>query len=149
MTRKRAAADRAIGAAAASAAAAGATPIPFSDAVILVPLQLGMMAAIAHIYGIELDKATAASLAATAAATQAGRSLVTGLIKFVPGAGTVVGGAIAAGVASRIGQAWTAVCIRISQGQFASISGALDTDAIREVFLEEFKASVRRRLPGR
>jgi GTP-binding protein EngB required for normal cell division len=41
LTRKRASADKAIAAAVASAMAAGATPIPFSDAVILVPLQAG------------------------------------------------------------------------------------------------------------
>jgi len=152
LKRKRASAEKTIGAAVASAAAAGATPIPFSDAVILVPIQLGMMAGIAHVYGVQVDKATAASLAATAAATQTGRSLVTGLIKMVPGAGTLVGGAIAAGVASSltwaVGQAWVAVCVRISQGGLSSVAGALDTEAIREVFMQEFKINVRKHLPG-
>jgi uncharacterized protein (DUF697 family) len=152
LKRKRASADKAIAAAVASAMAAGATPIPFSDAVILVPVQLGMMATIAHIYDVDVDKATAVSLAATAAATNGGRSLVTGLIKMVPGAGTLVGGAIAAGVASAltwsVGQAWVNICIRLSQGQFASITGVLDSDAIREAFLEEFKVNVRKRMPG-
>jgi uncharacterized protein (DUF697 family) len=152
LKRKRASADKAIRAASASAAAAGATPIPFSDAVILVPLQLAMMASISHTYDVEVDKATAAALAATAAATTAGRSLVTGLIKLVPGPGTLVGGAIAAGVASSltwaVGQAWTTVCVRLSQGQLSSISGALDSDAIREVFMNEFKVNMRKHLPG-
>jgi uncharacterized protein (DUF697 family)/GTPase Era involved in 16S rRNA processing len=152
LKRKRASAERAIRAASASAAAAGATPIPFSDAAVLVPLQLAMMASISHTYDVELDKATAAALAATAAATTAGRSLVTGLIKMVPAAGTLIGGAIAAGVASSltwaVGQAWVTVCIRLSQGQLSSISGALDSEAIREVFLNEFKINMRKHLPG-
>src|SRR5215471_9195281 len=96
MGRKRAAANKAIGVAVTAAGAAGATPIPFSDAVILVPIQLSMMARISHIYDIKVDKATTAALAATAAATAGGRSLATGLIKLVPGVGAVVGGAIAA-----------------------------------------------------
>jgi uncharacterized protein (DUF697 family)/GTP-binding protein EngB required for normal cell division len=152
MERKRAAANKAIGAAAAAAAAAGATPIPFSDAIVLVPIQLTMMATISHIYGIKIDKATTAALAATTAATAGGRSLATGLIKLVPGFGSVVGGAIAASVASGItlamGQAWTVVCTRISRGELSSVSGALDKEEIRKVFLNEFKNSVRKRLPG-
>jgi uncharacterized protein (DUF697 family) len=110
------------------------------------------MASISHTYDVEVDKATAAALAATAAATTAGRSLVTGLIKLVPGPGTLVGGAIAAGVASSltwaVGQAWTTVCVRLSQGQLSSISGALDSEAIREVFMNEFKVNMRKHLPG-
>jgi hypothetical protein len=42
--RKAQEANKYITAAAASAAAAAATPIPFSDAALLVPIQLGMMA---------------------------------------------------------------------------------------------------------
>jgi uncharacterized protein (DUF697 family)/GTPase Era involved in 16S rRNA processing len=152
LKRKRAAAEKAIGAAVGAAAATAATPIPFSDAVLLVPIQLGMMASIAHSYDVDIDKATAASLAATAAATATGRSLVTSMIKMVPGPGTLVGGAIAAGVASSltwaIGQAWVVVCVRLSQGRLTSISSALDSEAIRELFVSEFKANMRKHLPG-
>ncbi len=127
LKRKRVEAEKAVGAAVAAAAAAGATPIPFSDAAILVPIQLAMMASIAHTYDVQLDRATAAALAATAGATTAGRSLVTGLIKMIPGPGTLVGGAVAAGVASSltwaVGQAWILVSARISQGEFTSVSG--------------------------
>src|SRR5262249_34401236 len=47
-----------------------------------------------------------------------------------------------------MGQAWTVVCTRISLGEFSSVSGALDNDEIRKVFMDEFKNSVRRRLPA-
>jgi uncharacterized protein (DUF697 family)/predicted GTPase len=152
MERKRAAANKAIGVAVTAAGAAGATPIPIADAIVLVPIQLTMMARISHIYDIRVDKATTAALAATAAATAGGRSLATGLIKLIPGVGSVVGGAIAASVASGItwamGQAWMVVCTRIFQGEFSSVSGALDSDEIRELFMSEFKNSVRKRLPA-
>jgi uncharacterized protein (DUF697 family)/GTPase SAR1 family protein len=151
-TRKRAEAKRSIDIASTAAAAAGVTPIPFSDAAILVPIQLTMMASISHIYDINLDRAVTASLAATAAATTAGRSAVANLIKLVPGVGTMVGGAINASVASAftwaMGQAWTVVCVRLAKGGLVGVDGALDSDAIRTLFMSEFKESARSRLPG-
>ena len=150
--RKRAEAKRAIDIASTAAAAAGATPIPFSDAAILVPIQLTMMASISHTYDINLDRAVTASLAATAAATPAGRSAVANLLKFVPGVGSLVGGAITAGVASAftwaMGQAWSVVCLRLAKGGLVGVDGALDSDAIRTLFMSEFKESARKRLTG-
>lgn len=147
--RKRERAERAIKAATGAATTAGASPIPFSDAAILVPLQIGMMASIAVTYGIPLERSTAASLAATAAATTAGRSLVTNMIKFVPGAGTMVAAPISATVAGTftyaMGQAWLRVCERMARGEFGALSGALDGESVRRVFLEEFKSQAGRR----
>ena len=45
--RKRERAEVAVKAATAAATTAGASPIPFSDAALLVPIQIGMMASIA------------------------------------------------------------------------------------------------------
>jgi uncharacterized protein (DUF697 family) len=147
MQRKNAAAQKIIGGAAAAAGAVGAAPIPVADATVLVPIQLGMMASIARIYGIDMGRATTAALAATVSATTTGRTLVGGLLKLVPGVGTVVGGAINAGVASGItvamGQAWLAVCIRLSQGKLNMVSGALDANAVRDMFRDEFKRQMR------
>ncbi|HLL63257.1 MAG TPA: GTPase [Propionibacteriaceae bacterium] len=129
--------------AAGAAAAAAATPIPFSDATLLVPIQLGMMARIAQIYTIKFDRAALMAVVSATAATQAGRAAFTGLLKMVPGAGTVVGGMIGAGVASTftfaMGQAWLTVCQRAAKGGFGPLGGAMDNEHLREVFLEEFK----------
>jgi uncharacterized protein (DUF697 family) len=66
--------------------------------------------------------------------------------------GSVVGGAINAGVASTLtwsmGQAWTAVCIRIAKGGLTGVDGVLDSDAIRMLFMSEFKDQARRRIGG-
>jgi uncharacterized protein (DUF697 family) len=74
---------------------------------------------------------------------QAGRAAFTGLLKMVPGAGTVVGGAIGAGVASTftyaMGQAWLTICQRAAKGAFSSVGGAMDNEQLRDAFLEEFK----------
>lgn len=150
--RKRERAERAIKAATGAATTAGASPIPFSDAAILVPLQIGMMASIAVTYGIPLERSTAASLAATAGATTAGRSLVTNLLKFVPGAGTAVAAPISATVAGSftyaMGHAWLRVCERMARGELGLVGGALDGESVRRLFLEEFKSQAsRRKLP--
>ena len=151
--RKRERAEAAIKVATGAATTAGASPIPFSDAAILVPLQIGMMASIAVTYGISIERSTAASIAATAAATTAGRSLVGNLIKFVPGAGTAVAGTINATVAGTftyaMGHAWLRVCERMARGELRGVGGALDSNQIHKVFMEEFKAQAsRRRLPS-
>ncbi len=84
----------------------GFTPIPFSDAAVLVPLQVSMLAHLTAIYGISLDKsklaALVASIGGTAGATSLGRYTVSSLLKLIPGAGTLLGGLISGATASLI-----------------------------------------------
>ena len=146
-SRKAAEAQRVIAAAASSAAASAAVPVPFSDAVMLVPIQLGMMAKIAQLYKIKFDRAALMAIASTTAATQAGRATATGLLKLIPGAGSIAGGLIGAGVASTytyaMGQAWLVVCQRAATGSFGRVGEALDTDAVREAFSSELKSRLK------
>jgi uncharacterized protein (DUF697 family) len=140
--RKAQEARKYIAAAAGTAAAAAATPIPFSDATLLVPIQLGMMARIAQLYKIKFERAALMAVVSATAATQVGRAAFTGLLKMVPGAGSVVGGVIGAGVASTftyaMGQAWLTVCQRVAKGTLGS-AGGIDDEQLRAVFLEEFR----------
>ena len=140
--RKAWAAERDIVLAAGSAATAAAVPIPLSDATMLVPIQLGLMARIAHIYKIKIERAALMAIATTTAATQGGRAAFTGLLKMVPGAGTVAGGVIGAAVASSftfaLGQAWLVVCQRMAGGQLLTKTGDVDTNAVRDAFVKEF-----------
>ena len=144
--RKAQEAHKYINAAVASAAAA-ATPIPFSSAALLVPIQLGMMARIAQIYKIKFDRAALMAIASTTAATQLGRATFTSLIKMIPGAGTVVGGVIGAGVASTftyaMGQAWLTLCQRVVKGKLGTAGTVVDNEEIREVFMEEFRKRIK------
>ncbi|HLM22705.1 MAG TPA: GTPase, partial [Propionibacteriaceae bacterium] len=141
--RKAQEANKYITAAVASAAAAAATPIPFSSAALLVPIQLGMMSRIAQIYKIKFERAALMAIAATTAATQLGRATFTSLIKMIPGAGTVVGGVIGAGVASTftyaMGQAWLTLCQRVVKGKLGTAGTVVDNDELREAFMEEFR----------
>lgn len=140
---KRKAAQVRIAAAATAAAGIGATPIPFSDAALLVPLQVGMMAAIAQIYRIPMDSALTASLAATAVATNIGRATVTNLMKVLPGVNFLAMG-ISAGVASSfttaMGAAWLKVCEMMVDGRFGPIDSA-STEQIKDEFTSAFNES--------
>ena len=137
----------AIRAAVGSAAAAAAVPVPFADATLLVPIQLGMMARIGQLFNIPLDRAALMSTLATTAATQGGRAAVTGLLKLVPGAGTVAGGLIGASIASTftyaMGEAWLTVCQRAAAGQLDGANGLLDNAQVRTAFLEAFSKWVK------
>ena len=92
----------------------------------------------AAIYGVRVETATIAATAATVAVSAAGRSAVAGLLKFIPGAGTIIGGAISGTVASTftlaIGYAWAVVCGELTQGRLRGVDGALDSDLVRELF---------------
>lgn len=84
----------------------GFTPIPFSDATVLVPMQIGMMAHITAIFGISMDQATAlgilGAIGGTGSATYLGRLIVSNVVKFIPGIGSMAGGMISGTTASII-----------------------------------------------
>lgn len=95
-----------VASSAAAASTAGASPIPFSDVVILAPIQVTMLAGISAIYGLELSWRFLTTLVSSAlgvtAASFAGRAIVSNILKLIPGGGTVAGGAISAATAASI-----------------------------------------------
>ena len=133
--------NKVIAAAVTAAAAAAAIPIPFSSAAVLVPIQLSMMARIAQLHGLGLDKSALLAVASTSVATSAGRAAASSLLKFIPGAGSVVGGVINASVASSLtlamGQAWLVVCRRAFDKTLPGVGGRIDPDAVKRLFEEE------------
>lgn len=121
---KKKAAHKAVMKAAAVATAVGATPIPAADAVALVPIQITMLVTISKIFGIDPSRnflftlvAAGAGTAAGATATLAGRQIVSGLLKLIPGAGTVIGGVIsgatAATLTTTLGEIYIAVLAKL------------------------------------
>lgn len=91
------------------ASAAAATPIPFSDAVTLVPIQVAMIAKIGSTFGMEFTTNSLTTLVTSAigasGATLVGRTIVSGVLKLIPGIGSVAGGTIAAATAGAITKA--------------------------------------------
>lgn len=87
----------------ASAAGVGAIPIPFSDASVLMPLQVAMTARIFLIFGIKVDATDVIkNLISSKFLSMLGRSLVGNILKFFPGIGSGVGAMINGAVASTI-----------------------------------------------
>lgn len=118
-------AQAAVGSATVAAAAAAATPIPFSDAALLIPTQIGMISTITVIFGLEINKsiltAFVSSVLGTSGATLAGKSLASSLLKLVPGVGTILGGAISATTAGLIttvlGEAYIQLMVLVVKGE--------------------------------
>ncbi|MFT9456063.1 MAG: GTPase [Liquorilactobacillus hordei] len=119
------------------AAATGASPIPFSDAAILIPVQTTMIAGIYHAYGKSLSSgAIKGALTATAVAGL-GKSAVGNLLKFIPGVGTVTGAIINGGVASTFTEAMgVAVASALSEDGIENTSDLIE---ILKTFTANFK----------
>ena len=140
---KRRRARMVVGTAAASTVGVAAAPIPFADAALLVPIQIGMLAGITATYGLSIGEGflttlVAATLGSTVA-TMTGRSIVSGLLKLLPGAGSVAGGAIAATTAATLTTALGESYIAVLHKLFVDRQGEAPTnaevlDAIREKF---------------
>ncbi|GLB49307.1 YcjF family protein [Neptunitalea lumnitzerae] len=103
---KKKTAHKIVVSAAGIAGSIGATPIPFSDAVALVPVQVTMLAGITSVFGFTLEegflKTLIASVITGSGATLIGRSIASNLLKFIPGVGSVAGGIISAGTAAAV-----------------------------------------------
>lgn len=129
----------------------GYVPIPFSDAFALVPTQIAMIAAITATYGINVNKSIMTgfitSLVGTAGTTLAGRTIVSNLLKMIPGVGTVVGGTIsgvtAAILTTALGEAYVYLMEMILKGEIDI--NDLDSVDTKEKIKSIFKKELRRK----
>ncbi|WP_414839748.1 YcjF family protein [Carnobacterium sp. TMP28] len=99
-TRKKC--HKTVHAASLTAVIIGFSPIPFSDAFLLVPVQLTMMARLHKIFGQSWSESLGKSLSKELIIVGLGRSAVGNILKFIPVVGSVAGAAINATVASTI-----------------------------------------------
>lgn len=142
-------AENAVAVAVAATAATGAIPIPFADAPLLVGEQVTLMATICGIYGIDIGKDGLKMLATTVigagGATIVGKTIATNLLKLVPGAGSVAGGAISAGTAGIVtlamGKAFIEVCKMVKIGKLSEsdITSSKGVSYMKEQFKEQLK----------
>lgn len=138
-----------INAYSALAGGVAATPIPFSDIALLLPTQIGMITHITYNYGFEVSVESISKLTASFAAVAAGgfavRFVAGNLLKLIPAAGTIVGGAfnatIATSVTKLMGNAYLAYLNDnfelIYQGDFDLISNL--TDTVIKAYTEKLK----------
>ncbi|GAA7445701.1 hypothetical protein MM0357_10130 [Helicobacter pylori] len=124
-----------------AAGAAGLIPIPFSDAFAIAPIQAGMIYKMNDAFGMDLDKSVGASLVAgllsVTAVVQVGRTLVNGLLKFIPVVGSVAGSATAVIITEGIGFAY----LKVLEKCFNDETGEVELpamDVIKSLFKENY-----------
>ncbi len=149
---KKRRAQAAVVTAAAAAAAEGAAPIPFSDCALLIPTQITMIASITVIFGFEVNKSIITALLSSTigagGATLLGKTVVTNLIKLIPGAGSIIGGAISAGTAgiitTALGEAYIGVMELIYKGEMSI--NELGTKKGRDAMSKMFKNNLSKKI---
>ena len=134
--------------------AVGFVPIPFADAGILAAAEMGMLAGVAAIYGFNLDKnkimGFISGLAGVGGATILGKTIVSNLLKLLPGAGTVVGGAIsgttAAALTFALGEAFITVMDMIASGiiNASQIDSKTVINKVSKVFKDNLKLGLKK-----
>lgn len=92
------------GAAIGAAGTAASTVIPGSDSVMIMPIQVGMVAAIAHQYGIEPSSSLLRSTVYAALGSIVGKAGAGIFLRWVPVAGNVIRGSVAFSVTEALGQ---------------------------------------------
>ncbi len=102
LARKKAKSRTTIHLAAAGAAAAGATPLPFSDAFLITPIQIGMVAGIAATF--DEPRATMQAALGPVVAEAVGVLTATSLLKFFPFLGSFVNAGIAYALTVAVGE---------------------------------------------
>ena len=109
-----------------------------------------LMATICGIYGINVKKDGLKMLATTAisagGAAVLGKSIVTGIMKLIPGIGSVIGGAISAGTASVItlamGRAFIEVCKMVKIGKLSEAE--LVSKKGKDIFTSQFASQMKK-----
>lgn len=146
---KKSKAQKVVAGAASAAAVTGATPIPLSDAAVLIPEQVIMLSSITAIFGIPMQKSSFLAIISatigTAGVTVLGKTVVSGLLKLIPGVGSVVGGAISAATAAALtaalGETYIIILTRICKGEMNvdDLSTEAGKKEMSRVFTEQLK----------
>ena len=149
LAEKKKRAQAAIATATLAAAGEGAAPIPFSDCALLIPTQLGMIASITVIFGFDVNKsiltAFLSSTLGSGGATLLGKTVVSNLVKLIPGVGIVAGGAISAATAgvltAALGEAYIGIMTLVFNGEMSidDLGTKRGKDQMAALFKHELK----------
>lgn len=126
----------------------GFAPIPFSDALALVPTQAAMIGTITAIFGMNINKSVitgfVSSTIGTAGTTVLGRTVVSNILKLT-GVGAVAGGLISGSTAglltTALGEAYIKLMEMIYNGDMKSedLCSENGQETLRKIFKEELK----------
>ena len=115
--------------------AVGFTPIPMSDAPLLVANELTLLARILYLYDLgslsDMLKTAGLSAALGPLLTSGGKAAVGAVLKMIPGVGTLVGGmisgAVGAAVTGAFGEATSAVACTICKAKLSGDTSKVDS----------------------
>lgn len=146
---KKRRAQAAVATATLAAAGEGAAPVPFADCAMLIPTQITMIASITAIFGFDVNKsfltALISSTIGAGGATVLGKTVVSNILKLIPGAGTIVGGAISAGTAgvitAALGEAYIGVMELVFKGEMSIAE--LGTERGKNIMSSLFKQNLK------
>ncbi|SBW08348.1 conserved hypothetical protein [uncultured Dysgonomonas sp.] len=132
-----------------SAAAIGASPIPLSDAALLIPLQTAMAAHLFTIYGLGVKTPEILkSIISGRVVSIIGKSLAGNILKLIPAVGSVVGGVINASVASTITASLGFALSKLAEKAIASgwdgnmqLFDSIFTEENIDTFIKEYQIS--------
>lgn len=132
--------------ASAAAGTVGASPIPGSDAPLIAAIQSTMIYRINTEFELDVDSSKMTSvltgIMGVTAIAQVGKAIVSNVLKFIPGAGTLIGGAISATTAIAITEAIGHAYISVLENFYDMNTGEVifpeNTDRILAVFEQVF-----------
>ena len=111
-----------VGASSAAAAGIGAVPIPVPDAAVLMPVQLGMLASINAIFGIDMGSDRAVNLirglVGQGGIAVVGKQIAANLLRVIPGV-SVINATVAAALTAALGEAYIQLCSEMLRRQAA------------------------------
>jgi uncharacterized protein (DUF697 family) len=113
-----------------AAAAAAVQPFPVLDAVLITPIQIGLVQGIGRIHGHKLDKKAVIEIMSSFGASLVAQSLIMAASKFVPFIGWVIGPSMAYALTYAIGE--------VSDFYFQSGRGVAPDD-LKEMFDKIYK----------
>lgn len=129
-----------------AAGTAGASPIPGSDAPIIAAIQSTMIYKINTEFELDADSSKMTSvltgIMGVTALAQVGKTVVSNALKFIPGAGTFIGGTISAitaiGITEAVGHAYISVLEKFYDMETGEVIFPENSDKIISVFKEMF-----------
>lgn len=127
----------------------GFIPKKIPDAALLIPTQVGMIAGISIVFGMELDKTFligfASSTIGTISATLIGKKIVTTLLSLIPKLGKLAGGMISGAVAgvltTALGEAYIQIMSMVFTGEMSQedFENEAGKEKMNEIYREELK----------
>lgn len=101
----------------AAAVGGGLAQVPGADAVLIMPIQAGMIMALGDVFGIKMSKSVAMSVTYATLGSLLGRGGAKVLLRWLPGVGNLVNAGVAASITETMG--W-AIVHQMEAGEFAT-----------------------------